>query len=54
MWEEEREFEIFDEFEEYNPEYDNTDCFSYLDLSSSAEEDFEYEESEDSNYDEDN
>ena len=45
MWEEEREFEIFDEVEEYDSQYDNTDSFSYLDMGfSTEEEDFEDED----------
>ena len=58
MWEE-REYEIFDEVEEYNPEYDNTDCFSYLELDSSDsfinnenEENFEYDDDCDFDYQE--
>ena len=49
MWEE-REYEIFEEVENYNPEYDNTDCFSYLELDSSADED---ENEDDFEYDDD-
>ena len=33
MWEEEKEFDIYDDIENYESEYDNTDCFSCLDLS---------------------
>lgn len=45
MWEEDKEYEIFDDLEEdYYPEYDSTDCFSCLDMSSIGEEGFEEDE----------
>ena len=56
MWEE-REYEIFEEVEDYNPAYDNTDCFSYLELDSSDsiiegenEDDFELDRDCDYDY----
>lgn len=55
MWEEEKEFEIFEEIEDYDPEYDNTDVFSFSELDSSDsiienEEDFEYDDDSDYDY----
>jgi len=51
MWEEEKEIEIFEEIEDYDPEYDNTDVFSFSELDSSDsiiengnEEDFEFDD----------
>ena len=56
MWEE-REYEIFEEIKDYDPEYDNTDVFSFSELDSSDsfienenEEDFEYDDDSDYDY----
>ena len=59
MWEEEKEFEIFEEIEDYEPGYDNTDVFSFSELDPSDSiienenvEDFEYDDDSDYDYEE--
>ena len=50
MWDEEKDFEILDKAEEYDPDDESTDDFQYPELNLSADEDgnensdvFEYE-----------
>ncbi|MHC4535172.1 MAG: hypothetical protein ACYS6K_14580 [Planctomycetota bacterium] len=50
MWDEEKDFEILDKVEEYDPDDESTDDFQYMELETSADEDenensdvFEYE-----------